>query len=230
MWRICDEVQIVSSSPKGSHSATTPHGAPDAAGLERACEQPLDLDSLLDDHIRVREGAVRVAHLGLERGGQVVWPLLVYERRAGVERGLGIADRGKLLPVDLDELGAVLGGVGSVGEHDRHRLPHVAHPPFGEEVIRRLALAGEVVSARLRADLVRHVRRGEDQVDTGAGFRRGRVDAQDPRVGQGASHERGVEHPRPRDVRDVPSAAHQELSILASLQRLADPVRYWSVL
>ena len=72
---------------------------------------------------------VAVGRLGVQRG------------RAGLGRGGPVEQRRRRLDLDLDLTGRVLGRVGVLGQHDGHRLAHVAHGVAGQRPLRdRLGL------------------------------------------------------------------------------------------
>jgi hypothetical protein len=61
-----------------------------------------------------------------------------------------------------------------------------------------------------------HVGRQEDVQDAGPPPRLTGVDPRDARVGVGAPLDRDVQHPRQRDVGDVPAAARDQPPVLAA--------------
>ena len=79
-----------------------------AARLDRVRDQPLLAVALADGHVGLGEQPVDVARGEVPRVAAVGAELLVHERRALLERGLGVDHGRQRLVVDLDELGRVL--------------------------------------------------------------------------------------------------------------------------
>ena len=125
-----------------------------------------------------------------------------------------VDDRGERVVLDVDEIGGVLGDVAIVGDDERDEIADEADLVLGERGARavRDVLAGEreprFVDARVE------VGRGEHGVDAVEFERCGGVDAHDPRPGERAAHEAGVEHARPHDVVDVGAVAGEQPRIL----------------
>ena len=168
--------------------------------------------AVLDDQVGVREGGAAAPALevelvadiapcdGLERReiGEVAGQGLsgVDERRAGGQRLLDRGDGGERLVVDVDPLERLAGRGLVLGDRRGHRLALVAHHVDGED--------GAVAEggAEVRVAPV-EVGAGDHGVDAGHGARGARVDRPDPRVRVRRAQERGVQHPRPRQIGDV---------------------------
>jgi hypothetical protein len=112
----------------------------------------------------------------------------VDQRRVRCERSLGVDDRLERLVLHLDEVGAVLGQVAAVRQHDGDALPDVANlvdrqqPPH--------MLVGSGTEVRQRVGQLDRLGAGHDRDDAGGLPRRLGLDADDPGVGMRASYER----------------------------------------
>ena len=120
-----------------------------AARLQRHAGMPADGELELDDVRRGLEHRFDVAvALGQHRG------LGVAAERELARLGLRRQQRRQLLDLHGDEIGGVLGDVGIVGEHRRHRLADIAHLVRGQH---RLAVGREPLDRALAEIDRRHV-------------------------------------------------------------------------
>ena len=112
-----------------------------AAGLERERLVPAGVEPLLHHHRRLGERAGDVARAVLDVLHDVVAPLLVDERGAGLERLFGIGDDRQLIVVDVDQLDGILGDVPAFRGDNAEDVAHEA----------RLVPRDRVPGARLEA-------------------------------------------------------------------------------
>ena len=112
--------------------------------------------------------------------GEIVAELGMDHRRAGIERGLGIGDRGQLLVADLDQLAGVLGLRARARHHGADRLALPAGPLDRERVLRRRLDAFEMGEhADPGRDHLGELGAGDDGDDARRLLRRRRVDLRD---------------------------------------------------
>ena len=141
--------------------------------------------------------------------------------RAVRHRRLDPGDGLEQAVVDLHQRSEVLRPVSVVGDHERHRLADVAHPPAREEGLgaapdRRVPVAhhehpvgeGEIV-------------RRKHQPGPGVQRRR-RIDGADLRVRMGAADEDAVQHAVEVDVVDEARPSAQQPRVLPARDRAAD--------
>ena len=88
--------------------------------------------ALVNDHIRVGEGVLGVAHAAAHTEGGVVRPLGM-DFRGRTPRVRHARDGGQRLVVDDHARERVGETVGIVGDHDRERLAHVARHVVHED-------------------------------------------------------------------------------------------------
>ena len=190
------------------------HCASDAAPLDRA--HGLAGGAQLARH---RHGGLRLDRLEVHVGGggekQVVAPVLVHQRRAGLASGQHVGHRRQRLEVDLDLGGKVL-GLGPRGRGaQRDQLADVAHLARGQD---RLHGGLEARQRRVGADR-RHALQIIGDEHAVADRRRDR-DALDARVRDGAAQERHLQHAGQPDVADIlPAPAHVAVVLLAQQPR-----------
>ena len=183
----------------------------------------------------VRRGRHRggdVALLDVELGDRVGAEIGMDDRR--VRRGcrFGIDDRRQRLEPGIDRLDGVLGRVAAVGADHGEGLAHIAHPVARHQVLRRQgnSMIDPLRPALRRGDLHAadggHLARqfGAAQREDRAGLRQrpGEVDGNDPRMGELAPREGGMDHARQDEVGDVGPLAQQEAPVLAPGDRAAD--------
>ncbi len=176
-----------------------------------------------DDPVGVRERLVcrlLVARLPVVDGIALL-PFLLVADDGGVGRQglLRARDGRERLVVDVDQLEGVLGDVRALRDHGGHFLALEAH------LVRRehgLGVAGE--RRHPRQVVLGHELAGHDGHDPGQGRGSRRVDRVDTRVGEGATQQLEVEHPRQHDVVDVVAPAPDEARVLlASARSSRDP-------
>jgi hypothetical protein len=148
----------------------------------------------------------------------------VHERRAGLQRRLGVDDHGQRVVLDEHLLGRVDHAVLAVADDDRDPLAHVLDRVAGERpVLGPLDLdAGRHPGHGQRA-LEVEVLAGEDG-DAGDLVGPGRVDRDDAGVRLGRAHDGHVEHAGQHDVVDIAPLPGDHPGVLLAAQRLADPL------
>ncbi len=173
-----------------------------------------------------RLGLLPVAPLPVEAG--VVRRLVPDLRGAVLDRVRDGDHGGKLLVVDLDQLGGVARLVTGLGDDDGDRVADMAHAPQGQRRVRRLDHGRAVPrldqpAAGQAADLVGgHVGAGEDAGDPRGLPRRRGVDAADARVRVRRAQDVGVELVGPVDVVGVAAVAGDEAPVLLAPEARAD--------
>ena len=116
----------------------------------------------------------------------------------------------------------------ALGDHDRHRVAHIADPVNRQHRVRRLGhrravLRVDLPAAGQPADAVGcHLLAGVDGNDAGCLLRCGGVDAGDPRMRMRAAQNVGVELTGAVDVVGVGAAAGQKAVILTPPNRRSD--------
>ncbi len=207
--------QIVSRPSAASGSATrprvssgTPVWRPTSTSISTTRSAPLE-----------RRGDVAVA--AREREDLVAGA--VERRGVALDRARRVEDDVERLELRVDELRRVLGGVRVVGHDDRDGLADVAHGAVGEdgleEGVERLVEGPEADrDPRHRVE----VGGGQHGVDAGRRARRGRVDADEPRVRRRRAHDAHPDLARAVDVVDEPAGAAQQAGVLDAPDRPAD--------
>ena len=152
------------------------------------------LEAVLDDDVRLGEGALDVAALDVDGHGDVARLALVDERRAFQHRLLRVEDGRELLPLHLDEIERLLGDALIDGGDRRHLFADVAGLFHGKRVLVREEGAPALLDRVLR----RHHRPHPAQL-----LRLGGIDPHDPRVGVRAAQNPADQHSRQHDVGDV---------------------------
>ena len=112
----------------------------------------------------------------------------VHRLRAGLQRGLGVGDRGQHLVVDRDRGGRAVGCFRVIGRDDHQRLALVTDLAVGQH-----RLVGGFEAERLAA---RHVVGGQHGGDPGQPQRSGDVHGPDPGPGVRAAQRRTPQHVR----------------------------------
>ena len=218
MCGICVADQSVYSSWAGRYCADH------APRLDRVRDQPLLAVALLDgDRRRVEDGVGAVAR-ELPGVAVVRAELLVDDRRAVLERFLGVDDRGKLLVVHLDELGGVLRLRARLGDDDGDSVALVARLVRGERPVHGLLrVLGDEPDARERGRPVVGEVGAREGVDDALGLAGRRdVDALDRGVRERAADDRRPHHAGQRQVVDVAGLAGEELRVLLAGNGLPD--------
>ena len=131
----------------------------------------------LHHRIGVLETLVRVAGDEHALEGEIVAELGMDDRRAGIERGLGVGDRRQLLVADLDQLAAILRFGAGARHHRAHRLALPACALDRHGVLRRRFDALEVgENTDPRRDDFRQFHAGDHRDDARRRLRRRRRD------------------------------------------------------
>ena len=128
-----DVVMRLGGEPDGQRPARPVEIGHRASGLQRQRNLPREAGLVGDAPRRPFERAGRVAALVGEPGGDVAGPGIVEGRRTVRHRRLDPGDGLKRAVVDLDQPGRILRPVRIVGDRERHRLAHIAHPAAREE-------------------------------------------------------------------------------------------------
>jgi hypothetical protein len=191
------------------------------AALHRVATSAVDRVGLPQHPRRLREGGVDVAGGLHDVGRHVVVDAIVDRDRQLLGDG-EVARSGQRLVVDLDELAGVFGEIAALGDDHGDQLADVAdlldrqRPLLGgpQRCVRQVHRPRPV-------DLFEVGRRVHPHDPFGRSGSRG-VDAQDPRVRDGAAHGRHVHDARQVDVVDVLSASAQQPQVLAPHPALAD--------
>ena len=194
----------------------------DPARFHRDVEVAMLMDRVGYDVGAAGEGLLelRVNRRGF-RPGKIRFEAAV-RAKLGAQRELAPDNRRQLFVLDVDQLDRVLGQVATLGHDDRHRIADEAHVALRE--------GGD---GREREILGRPVPEPPDRiaVQLGSGPNRddarqrsGRfsIDRGDPRVGERAACERGVQHSRQTNVVDVNAVPGQQARVLTSLHPSAD--------
>ena len=146
---------------------------------------------------------------------------------SGARAASGRLDARQRLVVDVDQAGAVLGGVARLGDDHGERLPDEADGVGGQRQRDIAQCFGH--GALGRRHPTRDVGAGEHPDDARDGSRGIRVDASDAGVGVWAAHEDGVQAAGLADVVDVGAFAAQQAWVLDALAARAD-VGLWHVI
>jgi hypothetical protein len=194
-----------------------------AARLDRHGGDAGHVEPRLDDHLRLVEAAGDVADGAVGRPGGVVGPLVEDARRAGRERGVGRDRRGQDAVADVDGLRGVGGAIDVVGDRHRYGLSGVAslrarHRRLG---VRPKPGRGHEWRHR-RGAALRQLGDREDRDHAGHPQRAAPVDAEDPRVGVGASHDRRVQEVGEPQVVHVAASPGEKTAIFATFDGKAD--------
>ena len=197
-----------------------------APHLHRRGDQPLVLDPLADDDVRLLQAGV--GSLGVAAGpvhDDVAGGVLVDLQRAVRDGVLDIDDDVQRLPFDLDERERILGLLPRLGHDDRHTGAGEGHPVDLERprrVDEVLHPAG-LPRARQRRQVLEVLAgvHGDDAWRIGG---RLRVDRPDAGVRVRRAEDRGVGHPHERQVVEVVRRAHDQSGVLHALDRLSDQV------
>ena len=157
--------------------------------------------------MRCSQRSVDVALLELPARYQVA--LLVNERRALLERRLGVGHDRQLLVLDVDQLDGGERSVLGLGGNDRDRLAVVADDAVGEHVRASLQCPDlERLPRHVHPDCVLgHILGGQDGCDSGHRLRRGRVHPEQTGVRKVGPLEHRVQHPREAEIGGVAGPA-----------------------
>ena len=207
-----------------------------AARLHRRDAAAVTAETFADDDVG---GIERFLHLGIvlrlvfrrrapgkgHLEDQVVVPALMDDRRARLQRRLGIADVGQLLVVDFDRFGGVLGHVLVARDDGGERIAVEAHLAHRERPVGRVLGRHVGHHHRLRQgrDLIFDVVARDHRDDARHGLRLAGVDTLDPGVGHLAAHEHQVHHARHHDVADIAPATGEQPLIFLPIELGAEP-------
>ena len=153
----------------------------------------------------------------------VVRHFVVHGRLTGVSGVSGIHRCGQDVVVHFDQLGRVFRRLHRIGDHYRHLVADVAclgmrDHRMGRFVHRCAVDAMDQPAAGQAAHVVSgHIRAGEHRHDAWRLFRRGRIDAFDPRVRMRRAQEHGVGLLGQHDIVGVLSVAGQEPVVFLAL-------------
>jgi hypothetical protein len=179
-------------------------------------------ERLSQDVVGRGERALDVTGLLHDVGAHVVAGLLVDQRGARRQPGLGAGHRGERRVARLDQVARVLRDVARGRDHHRHRLADVAH------LVGRQHVAWEIAQARVRhldgpgALHVGDVGGGDHGEHAVHGARGARVDGHDARVSVRAAQEGGGRHAGHLEVVHEPPASREQARILAAAHGRAD--------
>jgi hypothetical protein len=109
-------------------------------------------------------------------------------RRIRIKRPAGFRDAGQGFVINLNQLGSIHGLITGFGNHECHRVPHIAHAFGLQDMARggekRLILAGDFHLHRQRADAISNrVMPGQDRHHTRGGARFADIHGDDARMG-----------------------------------------------
>ena len=207
-----------------------------AAGLHRRDAAAVAGEALAHHDIGTVEdlldrGLVRRLGVGVGAAGEihleddVVFPALVDDGRAFLERALGIADIGERVVVHHDRLGRVLGDIGVARDHRRHRLAVPLHLAHGQRPVGGIGGGQRRLHHGLRhgQDFVFDVVPGDDRDHARHRLCGAHVDAPDPGVRVVAALEHQVQRARLHDVREEASPAGGEPMVFLASEPAADP-------
>ena len=97
-------------------------GGDDTAALHRHGRVAMVPEAALQSMRRARQHRLGIPLGDGERADQICVVALVHDRRAGLQRGLGVHHCRQLFQIEPDQLGGVLGLVAGLGDDDRDRL------------------------------------------------------------------------------------------------------------
>ena len=177
----------------------------------------------LHHRIGVLEALVGVAGDEHALEGEIVAKFGMDDRRAGVERGLGIGDRRQFLVADIHQLAAILRFGPRARDHRAYRLALPARALDRDCMLRRRFDALEVgENADPGRDDLRQFSAGDHRDDARRRLRRGRRDRRDARVGVGRADEGHVRHARQRHITHELGATTGEPREIGPRHRSAD--------
>ena len=185
--------------------------------LQRQARDPVVDEALAQHPVGGGEGAVHVAVAARHVQEHVVGPVVVDQRGAGGQGGLGIDHRRQVLVLDGDQLQGVLGDVAALGHHRGDGLAHEDHLVDGHDRPLDLAQGGDggqvVVEPAAGGG---HLLAGEHGQHAGQDHGPGGVDGADAGVGLGASQDGDVAQVGAVDVAQVVALAGEEPGVLGA--------------
>ena len=168
------------------------------ARLHRVGDQPLQVDRVLDDHVRLLERLVDLSarHRPLER--DVVRHVVVYLWCAVHGGCLRVDSRVERLVVHVDVFERVLGLIAVLGHHNRYRVAHIPDLVLRDGRMVRHDQVGVwyVPRAGNRVQMPLDVRAGVDRDNAGLARRSAGVDTRDVGMSVRTPENRGVHHAR----------------------------------
>jgi hypothetical protein len=218
-----DQVRVLAREVHGELAGAEVRHA--GARLDRRAGRAVVDDPALHHHVGVTPGGVHVA-AGDRPLVRLVGPeLLVHERRAVLERLLGVDHHGQRVVLDEHLFGRVDDAVLVAADHDRDGLADALDDALGERPrLRCLDLHPRRDPDHRERRLEVEVVGGEHPVHARGALGARRVDRRDPRVRLGRAHDRHVEHARQHEVVDVAAAPRDHPGVLLAAHRLADPL------
>jgi len=177
----------------------------------------------LDDFVGFGKALVGLTRDETALEGEIVTEIGMDHRRAGVERGLGVGDGGKLLVGHFDQLARVLGLRARLGNDCAHCLALPAGAIHRDRMLRRGLDAFQVRQhTDPRGDDFGELGAGHDGDDAGRFLRGRRIDADDARMRVRRAQVGDVPHPRQRHVADVLAAPFSQAREIRPRHRAAD--------
>ena len=188
------------------------------ARLHRVRDQPLKVDRVLDDHVRLLERLVDLSARDYPVKRLVPRRVVVNLRRAVLRGRLRVDRRVERLVVNVDVFQRVLRLVAALRHHHRDGVAHVPHLVLRNRRMVRHDQVGVryVPRARNRVQVPLDVRAGVDREYARLARRRARVDARDVRMGVRTPKNRRVRHARQFDVVRIRGAARYEPGVLTT--------------
>ncbi len=195
----------------------------DGARLHGDAGMAAEQEGRLHHRVGRCEGLVDLAHVELALEAEIVAELRLDHRRAGIERGFRIGDRGQLVVHDVDQLAGIFRLRAGAGDHRANRFALPAGTIDGDGVLRS---GLEAFQMREHADPGSHhlgkFGAGDDRDHAGSVLRRLGFDLGDARVGMRRTHEGDMGHAWQGDVADILSAPLREPCQIRSRHRAAD--------
>ena len=177
----------------------------------------------LDDVVGLGEAGLEVAAAQRPLAHLVGAELLVHERRAVLERRLGIGDHRQRVVLDDDVLGRVDHAVAVLADDERDGVADVLDLALGQDpVVGRVDLDARRDPRHREARLHVEVLVGVDRDDAVARLGRRRVDRDDLRVRLRRAHPGRPHLPGEGDVVDVGGLALDQARVLLAPQRAPD--------
>ena len=211
--RVIDGHALLGRVPVGDHRAALVAHAGVAAEVE--CR--------LDDLVGFGESLVGLARHEAALEGKIVPEIGMDHRRAGIERGLGVGDGGKLLVSHFDQLAGVLGLRPRLGDDRAYRLALPAGAVDRDRMLRRRLDALEMgENANPRRNDFRQLRPGDDRDHARGFFRRCGLDLDDARMRVRRAQVGDMRHARQRDIADVLPAPFGQPGQIRPRHRAAD--------
>ena len=195
----------------------------DRARLVAHAGMAAEVEGGLDDFVRLRERLVGLARHEAALEGKIVTEIGMDHRRAGIERGLGVGDGGKLLVSHFDQLASIL----RLRTRFRHHRAHCLALPAGaidrDRMLRRRLDAFQMRQhADPRGDDLGKLGPGNDRDHAGRFLRSCRLDLHDARVRMRRTQVGDMRHARQRHIADVLPAPFGKPGQIRPRHRAAD--------